>query len=820
MNNEIRLLILEDDPHDVELEIAMLEAAGFKCSWERVETQEEFLGCLQTSTYDLILADYNLPVFDGLTALDNYLDFNLTAPFILVSGTLGEETAVESLKAGATDFVLKDRLSRLGQVVKRALRERDEQIQRIQAEQALHRSLQEIAHTQRFLLALSQAAQAVQRAHTPDEIYDTIGKEGHGLGYKTAIFTLTKGGDYLEIAHLTSRPTVVESAETFSRISFHDRFPVKNDTLFARILEDQTPAFFEVDDAGFFDAFYPNSEALTQRVMAALGGKQIIGAPLIVGGESFGLLFIFGDGLWEADVPAFSIFANAAAIALENARLGQENRRQTQQLQEILDTLPEGVLLLDADNRIQLMNPIGQLLVESLSGAKMGETLVNLGEHQLAHLLETATSDYPWQELEMGDRRKFFELAIQPLESGPQAGSWVLILRDVSEERERLEYQQVQERLATVGQLAAGVAHDFNNIMAVITLYSQLVQKTSDLSSENQERLSTIHTQANRATHLISQILDFSRRSVMERSPIELLPLLKELLKLLERTLPETIAVNLNYAPGDYAVDADPTRLQQVIINLGVNARDAMPEGGKLLIDLSRFKLTSGQKLPLPDMEFGNWIKIAITDTGMGIETKNMAHVFEPFFTTKPPGQGTGLGLAQVYGIVRQHGGHITFFSRVGQGTTFTIFLPALRFSSTAPLDPNVGATLPSWGQGETILVVEDNDATRAAVCDMLEVLGYKTQEASNGEEALALFADHRESIALVLSDLVMPGMGGVALFKTLSKKEPNLKMIVITGYPLGEEGKKLLEMGIVAWMPKPLSGQQLAEIVAKALRE
>ncbi|WP_420627443.1 response regulator [Candidatus Leptofilum sp.] len=820
MNKEIHLLILEDNPYDSELEIAMLEDAGFECSWKRVETQAAFLNCLQTDSFDLLIADYNLPTFDGLTALKNYLEFNLTAPFILVSGTLGEETAVEALKAGATDFVLKDRLSRLGPVVKRALRERDEQIQRIQAEQALHRSLQEIAHSQRFLLALSQAAQAVQRVHTLNEIYNTIGKEIEEIGCRTAILTLTEEDNYLEIAHLTGSTGEIALAETLSGLSIRNRFPIKNGTLCARILANQTPTFFAADDMHRFNEQYPDSEAPAQQILSALGGKQIIGAPLIVSEKSFGLLFVSGDELWETDVPAFSIFANAAAIALENAHLDQENKRQNQLLQEILDTLPEGVLLLDAEHRIRLMNPIGQRLAENLSGATVGDVLVNLGEYQLANLLEKATVDYPWQELEMADKRKFFELAIQPLESGLRADSWVLILRDVSEERERLEYQQVQERLATVGQLAAGVAHDFNNIMAVITLYSQLVLKTSNLSPKNQERLITIHTQSNRATHLIGQILDFSRRSVMERSPIELLPLLKELLKLLERTLPETIAVNLNYEPGEYGLSADPTRLQQVIMNLSVNARDAMPEGGELLIDLSHFRLRGGQKLPLPDMATGNWIKIAISDTGTGINTDHLAHIFEPFFTTKPPGQGTGLGLAQVYGIVRQHGGHINVSSQSGQGTTFTIYLPALKFASTAPLDPNVGASLPSWGKGETILVVEDNDAARDAMCDALEVLGYEALEASNGEEALRLFAERGETIALVLSDLVMPGMGGAALYKTLRKKNPDLKMIVITGYPLEEKGKKLLEMGVVAWLPKPLSGQQLAKVVAQALNE
>jgi CheY-like chemotaxis protein len=378
------------------------------------------------------------------------------------------------------------------------------------------------------------------------------------------------------------------------------------------------------------------------------------------------------------------------------------------------------------------------------------------------------------------------------------------------------ERVQQQQRLAAVGQLAAGIAHDFNNIMLVISLYAQMIERTTQLPARAGERLQTIRQQAVHATNLIEQILDFSRRSVLERRPLEVLPFLEEFVRLLQRTLPENIDIAFRSECDECVVSADATRLQQVLMNLAVNARDAMPLGGELRITLDVLKVREGGRRPVPEMRAGRWLALAVADTGQGISPQNLPHLFEPFFTTKDPGQGTGLGLAQVYGIVRQHDGYLNVQSELGRGTTFTVYLPVMALAQK--LAPAEVSRNGQASGGETILVAEDDAVAREAIQTILENEGYRVLLAADGKEALDTYAAHRDEIDLVLSDMVMPQMGSVELFQTLQEEDPSLKMVVITGYPLEDDGRSLLEQGILSWMSKPFSMEQLVARVRGAL--
>jgi signal transduction histidine kinase/ActR/RegA family two-component response regulator len=417
----------------------------------------------------------------------------------------------------------------------------------------------------------------------------------------------------------------------------------------------------------------------------------------------------------------------------------------------------------------------------------------------------------------MPEKQKYFTVTAKSLEMEQEVGGWVLVLRDVTEENERQQYILSQERLAVVGQMAAGIAHDFNNILAVIELYAQLMLYTSTLSPKNRERLDIINQQSQRAASLIRQILDFSRRSLLEMKQIRLLPYLTELINLLERAFPENIAIQFIDKDSDLEVNADPARLQEALMNLALNARDAMPDGGSLNITLSRIEIEIGEKPPLPDMVPGEWARLQVEDSGTGIDPAHLDHMFEPFFTTKPPGQGTGLGLAQVYGIVRQHQGNIDVNSEVDRGTAFTIYLPAvipkLQKSEQEEFAPVKGA-------GEKILVVEDEAATREAISEVLEMLGYQVIIAKDGFEAQKHCLSSNGQIRLVISDLIMPGMSGEELHSWLQEQKPLVNMVAITGYPLEEGGKSLLEKGIVAWIQKPFTADSLANAVADALAE
>lgn len=503
----------------------------------------------------------------------------------------------------------------------------------------------------------------------------------------------------------------------------------------------------------------------------------------------------------------------------ERLQAQAEREHLLSQVREIMRTVPEGVMLLDAEGHIVLANPTAVSDLASLADTEVGDKLTHLGESPLKDLL-TSPPRGLWHEVQAGERT--FEIIARPMANGPQPEHWVMVMRNVTQEREIQKGIQQQERLAAVGQLAAGIAHDFNNILAVIMLYSDLLLNsaevgTSDLGPRGHERLHTISQQAKRASDLIQQILDFSRSAVIEPRPMDLLPFMKEQVKLLKRALPENIKIHLDGKDDDYMIKADPTRLQQAVMNLAVNARDAMPEGGELNIKLSMpapsdeiHCITCGQMLE------GIWVRIDIQDTGKGISEDLLEHIFEPFFTTKSPGQGTGLGLAQVYGIISQHEGHVEVQTQMGHGSTFSLYLPALLVEKERSTDLLSGI-MPD-GQGQTILVVEDEAATRQAMVEGLGLLNYRVLAVADGHEALSFLEEQADEVDLVLSDVVMPDMGGIALFHTLKEKGYSVPVILMSGHPMQEELQKLQAEGLLAWILKPLNLRQLAETIAQVL--
>jgi PAS domain S-box-containing protein len=389
------------------------------------------------------------------------------------------------------------------------------------------------------------------------------------------------------------------------------------------------------------------------------------------------------------------------------------------------------------------------------------------------------------------------------------------VVRDISDLYEARKHSELQERLAAVGQLAAGIAHDFNNILGTIILYSELILNNELLMPDDRDRLATIFQQAQRGAKLTAQVLDFSRRSVMERHTLDLGPFMEDMDTLLSRTLPENVNLIFSYdVDQSYVVNADPARMQQVVMNLVLNARDAMPDGGELHLHLQRIDVASEEAV-YRDMKPGAWIRIQIEDTGVGIPSDALPHIFEPFFTTKPQGEGTGLGLAQVYGIVKQHEGYIDARSVDGEGTCFTIHLPAIPEEMAVEISTSVSD--PHGGAGETILVVEDDEATRLAIGEILKSLGYNVVQFANGEQALN-YLKGDGSVDLIISDLVMPHMGGRELYDQVNQDFPDVKIMLMTGYPLGTGTRELLDLRRVRWLQKPLDSKTIANAVQSLL--
>jgi CheY-like chemotaxis protein len=290
---------------------------------------------------------------------------------------------------------------------------------------------------------------------------------------------------------------------------------------------------------------------------------------------------------------------------------------------------------------------------------------------------------------------------------------------------------------------------------------------------------------------------------------------MEKLVTLLERTLPEHIQIELNHDVETYFIQADPSRMQQVMMNLAVNARDAMPEGGRLQIRLTRMQTEEAKPMPVQDLPHGKWIQIEVSDSGDGIPSEAFSHIFEPFFTTKAEGRGTGLGLAQVYGIVQQHGGYIDVATEIGQGTTFFLYFPVLNTGENTT-DVSDKSALP-LGQGQRVLVVEDDPTIRKALQSSLAVLNYEVMVAANGREALTILATRADEVDLVLSDAVMPEMGGIALFHAMQEQYPTIPVVLLTGHPLSKEMESLQILGLAGWLPKPPDLTSLSYLLAKA---
>ncbi len=398
------------------------------------------------------------------------------------------------------------------------------------------------------------------------------------------------------------------------------------------------------------------------------------------------------------------------------------------------------------------------------------------------------------------------------------------VVRDVTE-RKRLQSQlRVSEeqlrhaqKMEAVGRLAGGVAHDFNNVLSVILSYAEMIM--SDLKPEEPLRADVreISRAALRATDLTRQLLAFSRQQVLEAKVLNLSQELAGMQKMLGRLLGADIELTTLAANDLWNVKADPGQVEQIVMNLAVNARDAMPRGGKLTLETVNVELDDEYASTHHGVTAGSYVMVAVSDTGIGMDAATHARIFEPFFTTKEQGKGTGLGLATVFGIVKQSGGHIWVYSEPGKGTTFRVFFP--RVSGAAQVRPSERPLAEPTRGSETILLVEDDDQLRAVACGVLRRNGYVVLEAANGGEALLIGEQHGSKIHLLLTDVVLPRMSGRQVAERLATERPQMKVLFMSGYT----DDAVLQHGVldsgVAYLQKPLTPTSLIRKVAEVLR-
>jgi len=514
---------------------------------------------------------------------------------------------------------------------------------------------------------------------------------------------------------------------------------------------------------------------------------------------------------------------------MEEALAGSERRYR-----ELFNNISDLIVSHDLDGRIINISPsVAETLgfgPEELIGRSIDEFIPPehrpaFQEEYLVHLRDRGQTEGVFAVIGKTGELHLLEYRSVFVGQSDQGGNYVTTsAREVTErirarrELRRMQRQLIQsQKMEAVGTLASGIAHDFNNLLQVISGYVQLFQFKNGLDPTGKEYLSAIETAVRRAADLVRRLLAFSRKTEGNFRPINLNEEINQTVKILERTIPKMIEIEIRLTPDLPPIIGDSNQLEQVILNLASNAKDAMPEGGKIIIETEQATLNHHYTREHFGVEPGDYVLLRFTDTGQGMDTKTAGRIFEPFFTTKPVGQGTGLGLSVIYGVVKAHKGHISFYSAPGRGTTFNVYFPVpLSAESTETPEKKIGEKIK--GGIETILLADDERPILEMVEDLLQSQGYSVLAASTGEEALAIFLEQKDGIDLAILDLGMPGMGGQACLTELLKIKPGVKVIVASGYWADSNGQKALQAGARKFISKPYHLIDLLKTVREVL--
>jgi PAS domain S-box-containing protein len=762
MKRPLRVLLVEDRDSDAEIVLRELRNGGFAPEWERVETEAAFLDSLQRD-FDIILSDYSMPQFDGLRALALVKRRAPEIPFILVSGTMGEETAVAAMKQGATDYLLKDRLARLGSAVTRALEQSGLRRHKVRAEEASRES------EERMRSVLESALDCV--------------------------ITMDHQGRVIEFNPAAERT-----------------FGYKRDGAIGQVLADLIipPASRERHQHGL-------ARYLSTGEASVVLGRRIELTGMRSDKSEFPVeLSITRMGSQEP--PMFTGF-----IRDITERKQAENRLREQA--RLLDLAQDAIMVRDMEDRIEFWNHGAEKLYgwtaaevdcrqassflredhpSTALAAKMAVTESGKWSGECKHLRKDGDSVMV---------RSRWTLVRDEL-GVPQ--SILIINTDITEQKKIEEQFLRAQRLESIGTLASGVAHDLNNILVPILMAAPLLREDMP-GAEREKLLAIVQSSAERGASIVKQVLTFARGAEGDRVLLQPIYLVQEIVKIVGETFPKSIGVHTNYPEDLWTMVADPTQLHQILLNLCINARDAMPGGGTLTLKLENFEVDDHYASMTPGAKTGPHVLLEVRDTGTGISRENLNKIFDPFFTTKELTQGTGLGLSTVIGIVKSYGGFMQVYSEVGRGTGFKVFLPANASELTAR-SALEAAPLPR-AHGELLLIVDDEESILQVARAILENHGYRVLTAGEAPEALALFALRMDEVDLVLTDLAMPFMDGVALIRTLQKMKPGVRVVASTGRG-GQDGRadEIAQLNVRASLNKPYNKNKLLAVLHEAL--
>jgi PAS domain S-box-containing protein len=864
-----------------------LKKAEYSVQHERVKTAKDMKAELDKQPWDLIISDYKLPRFDAAAALALLQNTNLDIPFIIVSGSMEEELAVELMKAGAHDYLIKNKFARLAQVVKRELaeaqmrKERKHAVEELRESEERYRCLVEVSpdtiavYANGRIVYVNPAAIKLFRAHDESELIGKPIQEVVHPDYKelecqrvsgtmehditqpmteekflcldgtvvdvevVSVPTTFKGMAAVQVIarNITDRKLVVEvlkhSEEMFRGVI--SAVPVGigivsnrevqwvNDSLLQligrqkeEIIKKNARLFYSNDDMynKVGKQFY---EDLSEK------GRSNIEVDWKHKDGSILNIYLTGGAVDQQDISRGIVFA--ALDITERKRAEEELKESEERYRRLVEFSPDAIAV-HGEGKIRYVNPAAITLLGANNASELiGKPFLDIihpdyrdSVHQ--QIIAVMKEDYALPLTE----QKFIRLdgSIVDVEVAAlpvvykEKSAMQLVIRDISEQK-KLQSQLLQtQKIQSIGTLAGGIAHDFNNILGIILAYSSLLDKSKLTPDKFSVSISAINQAVQRGAALVRQILTFARKTDIVFEPMDISELIHELLSMLGQTFPKTIIFSENIEKSLPFIIADRTQVHQALLNLCINSRDAMPQGGS--ISISAEKQTKEQIFQIfPAANDQDYVCLTVTDTGKGMDEATCLRVYDPFFTTKEKGKGTGLGLSVVYGIVQAHHGFIDVKSKLGSGTTFRLFFPVPTINEqTTNAQQQVESI--EIGGTETIMFVEDEELLLQMVSFLLESKGYNVLCARDGLEAINIFQSHKQEIALVITDMGLPVMTGTDEFKKLKEIDPNVKVIFASGFFELDIKSELLKDGGNGFIQKPYEPNDILRMIRQVL--